>query len=173
MEDKHLYRETQWDISAEEGRAHHGLVAIGFAVLAVLVIAFCIWTFGGRGGAAWEFEADDSLPIMAVRSTGGNANTLAIPGDYWYPRDEFVQLQLSGGSIPGEEVERVTFDAALKTLTVKLKDQGDVPTTMDIALTEWRLEPPSGVKVSEVEHVKITYQDGTTNEIAKADGLAE
>lgn len=42
MEDKHLYRETQWDISAEEGRAHHGLVAIGFAVLAVLVIAFCI-----------------------------------------------------------------------------------------------------------------------------------
>ena len=146
MEDKHLYRETQWDVSAEESRAHHGLVAIGFAVLAVLVIAFCIWTFGGRGGAAWEFEADDSLPIMTVRSTG---------------------------SIPGEEIERVTFDAALKTLTVKLKDQGDVPTTMDIALTEWRLEPPSGVKVSEVEHVKITYQDGTTNEIAKADGLAE
>ena len=66
MEDKHLYRETQWDVSAEESRAHHGLVAIGFAVLAVLVIAFCIWTFGGRGGAAWEFEADDSLAIMAV-----------------------------------------------------------------------------------------------------------
>lgn len=44
---------------------------------------------------------------------------------------------------------------------------------MDIALTEWRLEPPSGVKVSEVEHVKITYQDGSINEIAKADGLAE
>ena len=85
-----------------------------------------------------------------------------------------VQLQPSGGSIPGEEIERVTFDAALKTLTVKLKNQGDVPTTMDIALTEWRLEPPSGVKVSEVEqHVKITYQDGSTNEIAKAHGLAE
>ena len=136
MEDKHLYRETQWDVSAEESRAHHGLVAIGFAVLAVLVIAFCIWTFGGHGGG-------------------------------------FVQLQLSGGSIPGEEIERVTYDAALKTLTVKLKNQGDVPTTMDIALTEWRLEPPSGVAVSEVEHVKITYQDGSTNEVAKADGLAE
>ena len=62
MEDKHLYRETQWDVSAEESRAHHGLVAIGFAVLAVLVIAFCIWTFGGRGGAAWEFE------VMPIRS---------------------------------------------------------------------------------------------------------
>lgn len=173
MEDKHLYRETQWDVSAEESRAHHGLVAFGFAVLAVLVIAFCIWTFGGRGGAAWEFEADDSLPIMTVRSTGGNANTLAVPGDYWYPCDEFVQLQLSGGSIPGEEIERVTYDATFKTLTVKLKDQGDVPTTMDIALTEWRLEPPSGVAVSEVEHVKIVYQDGSTNGIAKADGLAE
>ena len=109
---------------------------------------------------------------MTVRSTGGNANTLAVPGDYWYPRDEFVQLQLSGGSIPGEEIERVTFDAALKTLTVKLKDQGDVPTTMDIALTEWRLESPTGVAVSEVEHVKIVYQDGSTNEIARADGLA-
>lgn len=108
---------------------------------------------------------------MTVKVAGGN--TVAAPGDYWYPRDEFMQLQLSGGSIPGEEIERVTFDAALKTLTVKLKDQGDVPTTMDIALTEWRLEPPSGVAVSEVEHVKITYQDGSINEIAKADGLAE
>ena len=67
----------------------------------------------------------------------------------------------------------MTFDATLKTLTVKLKDQGDVPTTMDIALTEWRLEPPSGVKMSEVEHVKVVYQDCSTNEIAKADGLAE
>ncbi len=54
MEDKHLYRETQWDVSAEESRAHHGLVAIGFAVLAVLVIAFCIWMFGGRGGTALD-----------------------------------------------------------------------------------------------------------------------
>ena len=98
---------------------------------------------------------------------------MAAPGDYWYPCDEFVQLQLSGGSIPGEEIERVTFDASLKTLSVELKEQGDEPTTMDIALTEWRLEPPSGVKVSEVEHVKITYQDGSINEIAKADGLAE
>ena len=44
---------------------------------------------------------------------------------------------------------------------------------MDIALTEWRLEPPTDVAVSEVEHVKIVYQDGSTNVIAKADGLAE
>ena len=67
MEDKHQYRETQCDVSAEESRAHYGLVAIGFAVLAVLVIAFCIWMFGGRGGTARTFEADDSLPIMTVR----------------------------------------------------------------------------------------------------------
>lgn len=171
MEDKHLYRETQWDVSAAESRAHHGLVAIGFAVLAVLVITFCIWTFGGRGEAVWTFETDDSLPIMTVKLADGN--TVAAPGDYWYPHDEFVQLQLSGGSIPGEEIERVTYDATLKTLTVKLKDQGDVPTTMDIALTEWRLESPSGVAVPEVEHVEVTYQDGSTSEIAKADGLAE
>ena len=111
------------------------------------------------------------LPIMTMKVSGGN--TVAAPGDYWYPCDEFVQLQLSCGSIPGEEIERVTFDASLKALSVALKDQGEVPTTMDIALTEWRLEPPSGVAASEVEHVKITYQDGSTNEIAKADGLAE
>ena len=67
----------------------------------------------------------------------------------------------------------MTFDASLRTLSVELKNQGDVPTTMDIALTEWRLEPPSGVEASEVEHVKVTYQDGSTSEIAKADGLAE
>lgn len=63
MEDKHLYRETQWDVSAEESRAHHGLVAIGFAVLAVLVIAFCIWTFGGRGGLRGSLR-----PTMPCRS---------------------------------------------------------------------------------------------------------
>ncbi|MGN8708955.1 hypothetical protein ACTNDK_07180 [Collinsella sp. HCP3S3_B1] len=171
MEDKHLYRETQWDVSAEESRAHHGLVAIGFAILVVMVIACCIWTFGGRGGVSWTFEADDSLPIMTAKVAGGN--TVAAPGDYWYPRDKFVQLQLSGGSIPGEEIEHVAFDTSLRTLSVELKDQGDVPTTMDIALTEWRLEPPSGVEASEVEHVKVTYQDGSTSEIAKADGLAE
>ncbi len=60
MEDKHLYRETQWDVSAEEGRAHHGLVAIGFAVLAVLVIAFLYLDVWRSRGAAWEFEADDA-----------------------------------------------------------------------------------------------------------------
>ena len=75
MEDKHLYRETQWDVSAEESRAHHGLVAIGFAVLAVLVIAFCIWTFGGRGGAAWEFEADATMIML---SSGGSEQTPTI-----------------------------------------------------------------------------------------------
>lgn len=80
MEDKHLYRETQWGVSAEESRAHHGLVAIGFAVLAVLVIAFCIWTFGGPGGATWGFEADEGLPIMTMKVSGGN--TVAAPGDY-------------------------------------------------------------------------------------------
>lgn len=72
MEDKHLYRETQWYVSAEEGRAHHGLVAIGFAVLAVLVIACCIWTFGGRGGAVWEFEADDGLPPLSCNCTNSS-----------------------------------------------------------------------------------------------------
>ena len=81
------------------------LFAIGFAVLAVLVIAFCIWTFGGRGGAGWEFEVDDSLPIMTVRSTGGNANTLAVRAIIGTRAMSFVQLQLSGGSIPGEEID--------------------------------------------------------------------
>lgn len=71
------------------------------------------------------FEADEGLPIMTMKVSGGN--TVAAPGDYWYPRDEFVQLQLSGGSIPGEEIERVTFDATLKTLTVELKDQETCP----------------------------------------------
>ena len=79
MKDKHLYREARWDVSAEEGRAHHGLVAIGFAILVVMVIACCIWTFGGRGGAAWTFGADDNLPIMTVKVAGGN--TVAAPGD--------------------------------------------------------------------------------------------
>ena len=58
MEDRHLYRETRWNLSAEESRAHQGLVAIGFAVLAVLVIVFCIWTFGGRGGAVWDYDRE-------------------------------------------------------------------------------------------------------------------
>ncbi len=125
------------------------------------------------GELHWTFEADDSLPIMTVRSTGGNANTLAVPGDYWYPRDEFVQLQLSGGSIPGEEIERVTFDEALKTLMVKLKDQGDVPTTMDIALTEWRTGPRRASRCPRWSMSKLPIRTARQMKLPKADGLAE
>ena len=116
------------------------------------------------GGCFWGVEHYFKQVRGVVETQAGYANGNRARPDY---------EEVCTGRTGFAETVRVTFDATLKTLTVKLKDQGDVPTTMDIALTEWRLEPPAGAAVSEVEHVKITYQAGSTSEIAKADGLAE
>lgn len=111
--------------------------------------------------STWTATADDDLSILTMQVAGGNV--VAMPGDGWAPRDGFVQLQLSGSSIGGQEIDRVTQDG--DALTVTLKAEGDGPATLDLAATEYRLE---GGDATSVKSVSVTYADGQTTQLEQA-----
>lgn len=128
-----------------------------------LGLAACKTPSAAKGTAAWTATPDDSLECLTVQVSGGNV--VAMPGDGWAPRDGFIQLQLSGGSIPGEEIESAVSDGGV--LAVKLKS-GDGPSTLDLVLTEFRLVPPEGISVEKIESVTVDYGDGEPQELQKA-----
>lgn len=109
---------------------------------------------------SWTATQDDSLTVLTAQVSGGAV--VAMPGEAWAPRDGFIQLQLAGGSIPGAQIESVARDGS--TLTVRLKSQ-DGPQTMDLVLTEFRLE---GGDVSAVETVKVDHGNGDVRELERA-----
>lgn len=111
---------------------------------------------------SWSATQDDSLDCLTMQVAGGNV--VAMTGDGWTPRDGFVQLQLSGGSIPGQSIEAVWRDGAV--LNVRL-GSGDKPSTLDLMLTEYRLES-SQAEVDAVESVKVDYGNGDVQEIQRA-----
>lgn len=128
-----------------------------------LGLAACKTPSAAEGAAAWTATPDDSLECLTVQVSGGNV--VAMPGDGWVPRDGFIQLQLSGGSIPGKEIESAVSDGGV--LAVKLKS-GDGPSTLDLVLTEFRLEPPEDVSVEKIESVTVDYGNGKPQELQKA-----
>lgn len=128
-----------------------------------LGLAACQTPSAAEGPATWTATPDDTLECLTVQVSGGNV--VAMPGDGWALRDGFIQLQLSGGSIPGEEIESAVSDGGV--LAVKLKS-GDGPSTLDLALTEYRLEPPEDVSVEKIESVTVDYGDGEPQELQKA-----
>ena len=128
-----------------------------------LGLAACQTPSTAEGPATWTATPDDSLECLAVQVSGGNV--VAMPDDGWAPRDGFIQLQLSGGSIPGEEIESAVSDGGV--LAVKLKS-GDGPSTLDLVLTEFRLVPPEGISVEKIESVTVDYGDGEPQELQKA-----
>lgn len=141
-------------------------IASATAVVAAgagLGLAACKTPSAAEGPATWTATPDDSLECLTVQVSGGNV--VAMPGDGWAPRDGFIQLQLSGGSIPGEEIESAVSDGGV--LAVKLKS-GDGPSTLDLVLTEFRLEPPEGISVEKIESVAVDYGDGEPQELQKA-----
>lgn len=128
-----------------------------------LGLAACQTPSATEGTAAWTAAPDDSLERLTVQVSGGNV--VAMPGDGWAPRDGFIQLQLGGGSIPGEEIESAVSDGGV--LAVKLKSD-DGPSTLDLVLTEFRLVPPEGISVEKIESVTVDYGDGEPQELQKA-----
>ena len=52
-------------------------------------------------------------------------------------------------------------------LAIKLKS-GDGPSTLDLVLTEFRLEPPEGTSVDGIESVTVDYGDGKPQELQRA-----
>ena len=99
-------------------------------------------------GSAWTWEEDADLPVLCMEVSGGAI--VAMPGNGWKPQGEWIQLQLSGGSIPGKEIEAITQEGA--TLVVRLKKPASDIETMDLCLTEYRV---AGGDVSSVESVVV------------------
>lgn len=100
------------------------------------------------GDSAWTWEEDADLPALCMEVSGGAI--VAMPGNGWKPQDEWIQLQLSGGSIPGKEIEAITQEGS--TLVVRLKKPNSDMETMDLCLTEYRV---AGGDVSSVESVVV------------------
>ena len=50
--------------------------------------------------ATWTWTQDDDLPVLCMQVSGGAI--VAMPGSGWKPQDGWIQVQLSGGSIPGK-----------------------------------------------------------------------
>lgn len=98
--------------------------------------------------SAWTWEEDADLPVLCMEVSGGAI--VAMPGNGWKPQDEWIQLQLSGGSIPGKEIEAITQEGS--TLVVRLKKPKSDMETMDLCLTEYRV---AGGDVSSVELVVV------------------
>ena len=98
--------------------------------------------------SAWTWEEDADLPVLCMEVSGGAI--VAMPGNGWKSQGEWIQLQLSGGSIPGKEIEAITQEGA--TLIVRLKKPESDMETMDLRLTEYRV---SGGDVSSVESVVV------------------
>ena len=99
-------------------------------------------------GSMWTWEEDADLPVLCMEVSGGAI--VAMPGNGWKPQGEWIQLQLSGGSIPGKEIEAITQEGA--TLVVRLKKPASDMETMDLCLTEYRV---AGGDVSSVESVVV------------------
>ena len=98
--------------------------------------------------SAWTWEEGADLPVLCMEVSGGAI--VAMPGNGWKPQDEWIQLQLSGGSIPGKEIEAITQEGS--TLVVRLKKPKSDMETMDLCLTEYRV---AGGDVSSVESVVV------------------
>ena len=98
--------------------------------------------------SAWTWEEDADLPALCMEVSGGAI--VAMPGNGWKPQDEWIQLQLSGGSIPGKEIEAIAQEGS--TLVVRLKKPNSDMETMDLCLTEYRV---AGGDVSSVESVMV------------------
>ena len=108
----------------------------------------------------WTATQDDSLNVLTMQVAGGNV--VAMTGAGWAPREGWIQLQLGGGSIPGQEIESVAESDGV--LTVKLAEKGDVQ-SMDMLLTEWRLE---GGDASSITGVTVDYGSGDVQELDKS-----
>lgn len=106
--------------------------------------------------AAWSATQDDALDVLTMQVAGGNV--VAMTGDGWAARDGWIQLQLSGASIPGQKIDSISEKDG--TLAVKLEVSDGIQ-TMDLLLTEWRLE---GGDADGIKRVTIEYSPNDVRE---------
>lgn len=129
-----------------ENRQASTLCMIPIVLAMAMSIALLLCSCAAQRGE-WSFEKDDSLPVLCMEVSGGNIVAMIGPG--WKAQDGWLQVQLSGGSIPGREIEGIEQDGG--TLRVKVADKGQAE-TMDISLSEWHVQ---GGDIATVERVVI------------------
>ena len=100
--------------------------------------------------ATWTFAQDEELPLLAEEGS-----STVMPSDGWCAVEEGIQLQLTGGSIPGVNIASVEQEGT--TLTVAL-EVNDGPSTMDLVMSEWMLTPD--VAGQQIERVLVDYGHG-------------
>ena len=93
------------------------------------------------GAAQLSAVQDDSLDPLTMEVAGGNV--VAMVGDGWAQRDGWIQLQLAGGSVPGQSVEKVEQVGSTLYVTIGKGSEGS-ETTLDLFITEWRVEGSFG-----------------------------
>ena len=130
---------------------------------ALLALAGCGKGQASGGTPLWSATQDDSLPVLTFEASP--ENDVALPGEGWATRDGYIQLQLAGGSIPGQKIERVAEKDGELTVTL---ETGDGPSTMDLLLTEWRLEVREG-SVNAIERVTVDHGGGDVRELERCD----
>lgn len=140
--------------------SRRSFIGSAVAALGALGLAGCGGATSSATSETWTATQDDSLAVLTMQVAGGNV--VAMTGDGWAPRDGYVQLQLSGGTIPGQSIKSVSRDG--KKLAVVLESSGDAA-SLNLMLTEYRLE---GGEVSAIEGVSVDYGNGTVEDLQKA-----
>lgn len=118
---------------------------------------------GNDTAAAWSFEADDSLSVLSTDSDGETV----MPVDCWRAEDGWIHLQLTGGSIPGIELDRVMQDGSALVTVLK---SSDGITTMDLRVFAWRLIPSASSEVAKIDAVRLDRGDGNLTDLPIATG---
>ena len=108
-------------------------LALGIVVMLFAYRAFYV-PYIEEGEAQLTASQDDSLDPLTMEVAGGNV--VAMVGDGWAQRDGWIQLQLAGGSVPGQSVESAVQDGSTLYVTVGKGSEK----TLDLFITEWRIE---------------------------------
>lgn len=127
-------------------------------IATAMAVALLLCSCAAQRGE-WSFEKDDSLPMLCMEVSDGNV--VAMVGAGWKAQDGWIQVQLSGGSVPGKEIDAVEQDGG--TMRVRVASKGQVE-TMDISLSEWRI---TGGETAEIKRVVI-IENGSETEAQRA-----
>lgn len=116
-------------------------LAAGCALALAVCIAMMLFAYRAfyvpyleEGAQQLTASQDDSLDPLTMEVAG--SNVVAMVGDGWAQRDGWIQLQLAGGSVPGQSVESAVQDGSTLYVTVGKGSE----TTLDLFITEWRIE---------------------------------
>ena len=131
-------------------------ICLGVIIVLGAVVLGAQWMLS-RSVAVWAAEQDESLGMLAAGDADGGASVQ--PSDGWALRDGYIQLQLLGSSIPGQEIESIEQDGDKLTVTLEVQDG---PMTMDILLTEWRL---TGGDIGSIKSMTVDYGRGDVRQV--------